>query len=159
MPSGLQSIAIVCLLLVVCACSRAPAGRSLQREADKEAATSGIAANSGTQNLSVLFTHIWQLSNAPSPAPPGSIYIFLANGTLLETSCVEPYRIAGWNVDNGAPSELRVTEDHQLAFTANIAELNNRTLRLHQKLIRSKETRDLTFDAVESEFVCPDLPK
>ncbi len=159
MSLRLQSLGLACCLLVDCACSRVPAAKSLQPGAAKEAATSGLAANSGTQNLSVLFSHIWRVTNAPSQPAAGSIYIFLSNGTLLETSCVETYRIATWNVDNAAPSELRVTEDHQLAFTANIAELNDRTLRLHQQLIRSKETRDLTFDAIEGEFVCPDLPK
>jgi hypothetical protein len=159
MPLRLHSVGLAFCLLVACACSRVPTAKSVQPGAAKEVAISGLAANSGTQNLTVLFSHIWRLTNAPSRPPAGSIYIFLSNGTLLETSCVETYRIAAWNVDSSAPSELRVTEDHQLAFTANIAELNDRTLRLHQQLIRSKEARDLTFEAVENEFVCPDLPK
>ena len=50
-------------------------------------------------------------------------------------------------------------EDKQLAFTALITELTDTTLRLQQTLVRSKETRDLTLEAVEGEFVCPDLPK
>jgi len=68
----------------------------------------------------------------------------LPNGTLLETSCVETYRVATWTVDKAVPHELRVVEDRQLAFTANIAELNDSTLRLQKQLVRSKETKDVT---------------
>jgi hypothetical protein len=110
-------------------------------------------------SLQSLFSHIWRVTRAPSPPASGSIYIFLPNGTLLETSCVETYRIATWTVDKAAPRVLRVVEDRQLAFTANIAELNDSTLHLHKQLVRSKETQDATYSAVEGEFVCPDMPK
>jgi hypothetical protein len=110
-------------------------------------------------SLQSLFSHIWAVDKAPSPPAPGSIYIFLPNGTLLETSCVETYRVATWTVDKAVPHELRVVEDRQLAFTANIAELNDSTLRLQKQLVRSKETKDVTYSAVEGGFVCPDMPK
>jgi hypothetical protein len=54
---------------------------------------------------------------------------------------------------------LHVVEDRQPAFTANITDLSDTTLHLQRQLVRSKESRDLTFNAVEGEFVCPDLPK
>ena len=95
---------------------------------------------------------------APQPAS-GSIYVFLQNGTLLETSCGETYRVALWTIDKSAPRVLRVAEDGQLAFTATIADLSDKKLRLQQELVRSKEKREITFAAVEGEFVCPDLPK
>src|SRR5437879_2582223 len=116
-------------------------------------------ANTAGRDLTQLFSRIWQVTNAPSKPASGSIYIFLPNGTLLETSCVETYRIATWTIDKRAPSELRVVEDKQLAFTAVITELTDRTLRLRQSLARGKERRDITLKAVEREFVCPDLPK
>jgi len=50
-------------------------------------------------------------------------------------------------------------EDKQLAFTANITELSDSTLRLEKYLARSKEKEDVTYAAVDGEFVCPDLPK
>jgi len=52
-----------------------------------------------------------------------------------------------------------VVEDQQLAFTANIAELTNSALTLQKHLVRSKETQEAAFPAVEGEYVCPDLPK
>ena len=110
-------------------------------------------------SLQSLFSHIWRVTKAPSPPASGSIYIFLPNGPLLETSCVETYRVATWTVDKAAPRVLRVVEDRQLAFTANIAELSDSTLRLQKQLVRSKEMQDVTYSAVEGEFVCPDMPK
>ena len=114
---------------------------------------------SGAQDLSQLYSRTWRITSAPSPPAAGSIYIFLANGTLVETSCVETYRIAAWTVDKKAPRVLRVTEDQEPAFTATILELNDTTLRLRQTLMRSKEKRELTLKAIDKEFVCPDLPK
>lgn len=110
-------------------------------------------------NLAPLFSHIWRITKAPSQPAPGSIFIFLANGTLLETSCAETYRIATWTIEKTSPRELRVVEDQQLAFTANIAELTNSALTMQKHLVRSKETQEVVFTAVEREYVCPDLPK
>ncbi|MDQ2841785.1 MAG: hypothetical protein M3Y72_12245 [Acidobacteriota bacterium] len=111
------------------------------------------------RDLTGLFGRVWQVTNAPSKPAAGSIYIFMLNGTLLETSCVETYRIATWTVDKRTPLMLHVVEDKQLAFTAAITELTESTLRLRQSLARSKETREITLKAVEREFVCPDLPR
>jgi hypothetical protein len=107
--------------------------------------------------LSLLFSRIWRVSKSPSPPAPGPSTF--SNGTLLETSCVETYRIAIWTVDKKAPGILRIVEDGQLTFTATIAELTDTTLRMQQDLVRSHEKKDLTLKAVEQESVCPDLPK
>ena len=110
-------------------------------------------------SLAPLFSRVWRITKAPTPPAPGSIYVFLPNGTLLETSCVETYRIAAWTIDKNSPRELRVVEDRQPAFTAQIEELTDTTLRLQKRLTRNKETQDVTLSAVEGEFVCPDMPK
>ena len=117
---------------------------------------SAIAANG---DLTQLFSRIWRVTASPSQPASGSIYVFLPNGTLLETSCTETYRIATWTIDKQAPRVLRVVEDGQLAFTAAIDQLSNTTLRLQQTLSHGNEKRSLTLTAVEQEFVCPDLPK
>jgi heat shock protein HslJ len=114
-----------------------------------------VASNSG--NLTQLFSRVWRVTDAPSTPAPGSIYVFLPNGTLLQTSCGETYRIAKWTVDKNASNVLRVVEDGRLAFTASISELDTNTVRLKQELARVKETNVLTMRGVEEEFVCPDL--
>ena len=117
------------------------------------------AETASDKDLAQLFRGIWRVTSAPSQPAPGSIYVFLTNGTLLETSCVETYRVATWTIDKRAPRVLRVVEDRRLAFTGAITELTDTTLRLQQDLTRSNEKRDITLTAVEQEFVCPDLPK
>jgi|GEM_PF-773482 hypothetical protein len=110
-------------------------------------------------SLTQLFSRVWRVTKAPSQPASGSIYAFLPNGTLIQTSCTEPYRIASWTIDKAAPRTLRVVEDRQLAYTATIAQLTDTTLQLQQTLVRSNEKRAITLTAVQQEFVCPDLPR
>jgi hypothetical protein len=140
------------------ACSKSPAPTPVSQPAPRPAASPQPPGVSNA-DLGPLFSHIWRVNKAPSPPPLGNIFIFLANGTLLETSCTETYRIATWTIDKTSPRELQVVEDRELAFTANIKELTDSTLSLQKHLVRSKETQDETLTAVEGEFVCPDLPK
>jgi hypothetical protein len=111
-------------------------------------------------NLDPLFTNIWRITSATPYPSSGSIYIFFRNGALLETSCVETYRIATWKADPRNPGTLEVTEDGRLAFTATILSLTSHDLRLGQTLASANhEVRDVTLTAVDKEFVCPDMPK
>jgi hypothetical protein len=111
------------------------------------------------QALAPFLNRVWRVSNSPYGPAGGSIYIFLGNGTLLETSCAETYRIALWSVDQTQPDTLRVVEDQQPVFTATLGEASGNALRLHQKFLRGSETREITLTAVDHEFVCPDLRK
>jgi hypothetical protein len=148
------------VLLNLCACSKVPTAESVpQPVAAREPATPASSRGSADASLSPLFSHIWRVTKAPSQLGAGSIYIFLPNGTLLQTSCLETYRIAAWTIDKNSPRILSVVEDRQPAYTASIEELTGTTLRLQQRQERSKETRDIVLTAVEQEFVCPDMPK
>lgn len=109
------------------------------------------------QNLSQLFSRVWRITKAPSSPATGSIYVFLPNGTLLQTSCGEPYRISTWRVNKQTPDVLRVTEDGQEAYTARITSLSDTTLQIQRSLTRSNENQALTLTAVQEEFVCPDI--
>jgi hypothetical protein len=111
-------------------------------------------------NLAPLFANIWRITSATSYPNSGSIYIFLRNGTLLETSCVETYRVATWKADPKNPNVLDVTEDGRVAFTAKILSLTSRDLHLRQTMaLGNHEVRELTLTAIDKEFVCPDMPK
>jgi hypothetical protein len=148
-------VALTAGCLTLCACSKeAPVPPASPTSQQATSTPLPIA-----DDRSSLFSHIWRVTNAPSQPPAGGIFIFLANGTLLGTSCTETYRIATWTIDKASPRTLRVVEDKQLAFTANIAELTNSTLTLQKRLVRSKQTQDVTFTAGEGEYVCPDLRK
>src|SRR5215469_3892088 len=101
-----------------------------------------------------LIGRIWKIEQ-PLSGFVGSIYVFLENGTLLETSCKETYRIAKWSTDADSRT-IQVVEDGQPAFTATILEAGGENVRLERKL-RHGETDELKLDAVTGEFVCPDL--
>lgn len=120
---------------------------------------SSLTAAASGQDLTVLFSRVWRMTQAPSEPAPGSIYVFLPNGTFLQTSCVETYALSGWTVDKDAPNVLKVSENGQVALTAEILELTNTTLRLRQTLVRSGDTQEVTLSAMEDEFICPDLPR
>ncbi len=156
----LPAISILPILFI--ACAEPLSVNKLQPSSTVVASTTRIKADTTVNtDLTQLFSRIWRFtdSNPPSNPPLNSIYIFLPNGTLLETSCTETYRIATWTIDKQAPLVLRVVEDGQLAFTATIAELTDTRLRLQQILVRSNEKRELTLTAVEKEVVCPDFRK
>lgn len=111
-------------------------------------------------DLSRLIGRIWLISDDPFGSASGSIYVFLPNGTLLETSCVETYRIATWSADKSEPGTLHVTEDNRPAFTAKLGKATDKTLGLQKTLLLgNRETRDLTLTAIDKEFFCPDIRK
>lgn len=99
-----------------------------------------------------LLSHIWELTS-PEGRPPRSIYVFLPDGSLLMTSCVETYRIASWALDQAGQIEIR--EDAQTRYLATIAELTDSTLKLKLNLI--SEEIELGFRKAEPQMVCPDL--
>jgi hypothetical protein len=102
-----------------------------------------------------LVGHIWRVEQ-PTSGFLGTIYIFVADGSLLETSCKETYRIARWSTDQQSPSTIQVVEDGQPAFTGTVLDASGANLRLQRRL-RHGETDELKFTAVPDEFVCPDL--
>jgi hypothetical protein len=107
--------------------------------------------------LAKLFARMWRVMEAPQSPARGAMWVFLRNGTLLETSCVETYRVAIWSADPKNPKLLRVVEDRRPAFTAEILELTDSTLRVRQKLTRQTEDHEITLSGIEGETVCPDM--
>jgi hypothetical protein len=159
---ALRFICLFSLMMVHIACSRGPGAENASSPALAKESPTSISAAATSAGLSPIFGRIWRISKAPLPLVPasGSIYVFLPNGTLLETSCVETYRVAIWTADKNEPGVLRVMEDGRPAFTAKVVEATDTTLRLQQTLeMGNKESRDLSLTAVDQESVCPDLPK
>ena len=95
---------------------------------------------------------VWRVA-APTNRAPGSFYVFLADGTLVMTSCVETYRLATWKrVDEDT---LTIVEDRATRYDADIAQPNDRELRLQLKLV--SETVNLALTRADVPYVCPDL--
>lgn len=135
------SLVVLCLSLAGCA-------RPVQNSPKENAAP---VASVGAQ----LVGHIWRVEQ-PASGFIGTIYIFVTDGTLLETSCKETYRIAKWADDAKSARSFQVVEDGQPSFTGTILESNGGGLRLERRL-RHGETEELKLTAVGDEFVCPDL--
>jgi hypothetical protein len=86
---------------------------------------------------------------------PGTLFVFLSNGTLVMTSCVEVYRLATWRAET--TDRLTIVEDATVQYTADIRTLSQNSLSLRLNL-RSEQV-DLTLEAAQAPFVCPDLPR
>jgi hypothetical protein len=148
-------------LIGAVACPHALHGQSAPA-ADAGQSGKGAPASEATPaniDMTELYGKAWRITAAPSEPPAGSIYVFMANGTLLETSCVETYRIATWTADSANPRILHVVEDKRPAFTATITQLTATTLRMQQRPARSRKGRSIAMAAVAGEYVCSDLPK
>jgi hypothetical protein len=151
-----------CGLLALFGCSHGPDVEESRPPAlpkGTSATNRAAVASPAIDTLHLLTGRIWRVTSARTAPAKGAIFIFLADGMLLETSCVEPYRVAAWSIDTNDPHLLRVVEDGLPAFSASITEITAQTLRWKQKLKRQSEPSDVTFTALDKEYVCPDLPK
>ena len=100
-----------------------------------------------------LVNTVWRVTSANRA--PGTLFVFLSNGTLVMTSCVEVYRLATWRAESA--DRLTIVEDTAVQYTADIRALSQDSLSLRLNL-RSEQV-DLTLEAAQAPFVCPDLPR
>jgi hypothetical protein len=97
---------------------------------------------------------VWRITSPPDRAS-GSFYIFLSDGTLVMTSCVETYRLATWRADG--VSRLMIAEDPGVQYPAEIREVGDREA--HLRLLLKSEQVELTLTQADTPFVCPDMPR
>ncbi len=95
---------------------------------------------------------IWMRSD--NPGLPGSMVLFLSEGTMLMDSCWEAYRINTWQMID--EDNITWNEDG-MAIPAEIVELNEAELILSLHL--GEETVEQHFEAAPVPYVCPDLPR
>ncbi len=132
--------------LVACGPPADPGELSATREAN--------GVDPGASAREALIDKDWRVT-APEGRPPGSFYVFLSNGTLIMTSCVETYRLAQWTLE--PPSSLTITEDPITRYGADIVRIDERSLALRLKL--RSENVDLALELADTPYVCPDLPR
>ena len=101
-----------------------------------------------------LINKVWRITSPPDRAP-GSFYIFLSDGTLVMTSCVETYRLATWRADG--VSRLMIAEDPGVQYPAEIRDVRDREA--HLRLILKSEQVELTLTQADAPFVCADMPR
>jgi len=100
-----------------------------------------------------LVNTVWRVTSGNRA--PGTLFVFLSNGTLMMTSCVEVYRLATWRSET--TDRLTIVEDTTVQYTADILALSQDRLSLRLNL-RSEQV-ELRFEPAQAPFVCPDLPR
>ena len=95
---------------------------------------------------------VWLATDAS--AAPGTLRIFLPNGTLLMDSCGETYRLAEWRTVG--ERRLEWTED-TARIAAEITRLTDDELQLRLQL--GGEAKDETYRVAKAPMVCPDMPR
>ncbi|AFY75335.1 heat shock protein [Synechococcus sp. PCC 7502] len=100
-------------------------------------------------DLSQLFSRAWQTQGLKK-----FVYVFLPNGTFLETSCNNSYAITTWTIDKTAPQVLKVQIKQKLAFTLTILELTDTNLQLQMKVANSNATENIKLTAISEELTC-----
>ncbi len=95
---------------------------------------------------------VWISTDAS--AGPGTLRIFLPDGTLVMDSCWETYRLAHWQaVDH---RRLEWQED-TTRIEAEIITLSGEQLQLRLRL--AGEFKEETYRLARIPFVCPDVPR
>lgn len=124
---------IACVLTAAC---RSPSGDQEARTASPEAQPPFVGKT-------------W-MSTDPSAAP-GTLRIFLADGTLVMDSCGETYRLARWR----AIDERRIEWQEDTArIEAEVTQVSSDQLQLRMHVAR--EVREENYRLAPVPFVCPD---
>jgi hypothetical protein len=92
--------------------------------------------------------------SATPEAPKGKMLVFLSNGTLVQDSCWETYRLSKWRRDG---ENRMVWEEDGVEIPAEILSLNDSDLRLRLTLVSS--TVEASYTAAEAPYLCPDMPQ
>jgi hypothetical protein len=97
-----------------------------------------------------LTDRIWVRTDRPDM--PGSMHVFLSDGTLLTDSCWETYRISSWFMTSD--TEISWEEDG-MAIEAEIITLDEAELVLQLQLI--DEVQEQRYELAPVPYVCPDM--
>ncbi|GEM_PF-443010 len=111
------------------------------------------AATADADRDSPLLNRVWVRSDDQS-GMPGSMQIFLADGTLVSDSCWETYRLSNWQ--QVSPTEISWDEDG-MTINAEIFSLTPDELVLNLKLIGGDQEQ--RFIPASAPYLCPDMPK
>jgi hypothetical protein len=99
-----------------------------------------------------LINRVWMRTDGDDN--PGRKLIFLGNGTLVQDSCWEPYRLSTWRRE--APNRVRWTED-TAAVQAEIQTISDTELVL--RLVVPTEIQAQHYQPATVPYVCPDMKR
>lgn len=142
-----KKAAILALITACCFGATAPA---MAQESDAPPAGE---ATLEAESDNPLLNRVWVRSDDTS-GMPGSMQIFLADGTLISDSCWETYRLSNWQ--QLSDTEISWDEDG-MTINAEIASLTAGELVLNLKLIGGDAQQ--RFIPATVPYLCPDMPK
>jgi hypothetical protein len=99
-----------------------------------------------------LTDRVWVSTDAS--AAPGTLRIFVSDGTLVMDSCFETYRLAAWR--HAGDRRIAWHED-TAAITADIVELTTDRLELRLQLAGDSKTE--RYSAAATPYACPDVQR
>lgn len=100
-----------------------------------------------------LLNRVWVQQGQASDMP-GTMHIFLSDGTLVSDSCWETYRLSKWQ----QVSETEISWDEDgMTISADITSVSADELVLNLKLVGGAEEQ--RFAPAEVPYLCPDMPK
>lgn len=110
----------------------------------------GQQAPAGAPTADPLIGRAWTATHAG--AAPGTVRVFLADGTLVMTSCVESYRLSRWS--RVSPTRIAWEED-TVRIDADVVGPTADVLEL--RLLLKGDTRSETYTSAAVPFTCPSL--
>ncbi|MBD8064225.1 hypothetical protein IC608_01880 [Devosia sp. PTR5] len=112
-----------------------------------------VAADEEAASDDLLVNKVWVRTD-DSSGMPGSMQIFLPDGTLVTDSCWETYRLSRWE----QVSDTAISWDEDgITINADIASLTDSELVLSLKL--GSEVQEQHFAPATVPYLCPDIPK
>ncbi len=97
---------------------------------------------------------VWVRTAETGELPPGSMQVFLSDGTLITDSCWETYRLSRW--EQVSDATIRWEEDG-VPIEADIVSATDAELVLSLKLVGGAEEQ--RFVPADVPYVCPDMPR
>jgi len=129
-----------------------PAGTAGAVEAQANSEAEPVAAPTAGPAADPLTGVVWV--RADGGGPPGELRIFLADGSLVETSCVEVYALRTWR--RTGPREIVLVEDVEIP--ARIVAQGENELRLSLALVDGTR-QEVAYRKGRPPFVCPELKR
>ena len=115
--------------------------------------TEDATDDAGDDAENPLLDKVWVRSDT-DPNLPGSMQIFLGDGTLVTDSCWETYRLSKWQ--QVSDSAISWDEDG-MTINADIASVSATELVLNLKL--GSDVQEQRFVTADVPYVCPDMVK
>jgi len=143
----MTSKAALFALLTMWGVGVAPCVPAFAQEAASESSDDDADARDGLTN------RVWVRSEEGQL--PGSMVIFLSDGTLVQDSCWETHRLSPWEMTSD--TALKWDEDGT-AIAADIVTLSPEELVLSLKLMGG-DTQEQHYVPATVPYLCPDIPK